>query len=106
VLTGENLTDAQPGFDGQTQEPTVNLTLDAKGSRIFKDNTRDNVGKRMAIVLFENPWLEPEFSNLQFLLFRSHPRCVRVIPARFPKNTWARRSICLAGYIVAATTGV
>ncbi len=53
VLTGENLTDAQPGFDGQTQEPTVNLTLDAKGSRIFKDITRDNVGKRMAIVLFE-----------------------------------------------------
>ncbi|WP_313083252.1 protein translocase subunit SecD [Pulveribacter sp.] len=53
VLTGENLTDAQPGFDSQTQEPTVNLTLDAKGSRIFKDVTRENVGKRMAIVLFE-----------------------------------------------------
>ncbi len=53
VLTGENLTDAQPGFDGQTQEPTVNLTLDAKGSRVFKDITRENIGKRMAIVLFE-----------------------------------------------------
>ncbi len=53
VLTGENLTDAQPGFDGQTQEPTVNLTLDAKGSRIFRDITRENVGKRMAIILFE-----------------------------------------------------
>ncbi|GAA3988106.1 protein translocase subunit SecD [Comamonas faecalis] len=53
ILTGENLTDAQPGFDGQTQEPTVNLTLDAKGSRIFKDVTRENIGKRMAIVLFE-----------------------------------------------------
>ncbi|MCD2512331.1 protein translocase subunit SecD [Comamonas endophytica] len=53
VLTGENLTDAQPGFDSQTQEPTVNLTLDAKGARIFKDITRENVGKRMAIVLFE-----------------------------------------------------
>ena len=53
ILTGENLTDAQPGFDGQTQEPTVNLTLDAKGSRIFRDITRENVGKRMAIILFE-----------------------------------------------------
>ena len=53
VLTGDNLTDAQPGFDSQTQEPVVNLTLDAKGARIFKDVTRDNVGKRMAIVLFE-----------------------------------------------------
>ncbi len=53
VLTGENLTDAQPGFDSQTQEPTVNLTLDTKGARIFKDVTRENVGKRMAIILFE-----------------------------------------------------
>jgi preprotein translocase subunit SecD len=53
TLTGENLTDAQPGFDSQTQEPTVNLVLDAKGSRIFKDVTRENVGKRMAIILFE-----------------------------------------------------
>jgi len=53
VLTGENLTDAQPGFDGQTHEPTVNLTLDARGARIFKDVTRENVGKRMAILLFE-----------------------------------------------------
>ncbi|OWG14294.1 protein translocase subunit SecD [Delftia sp. K82] len=53
VLTGENLTDAQPGFDSQTQEPTVNLVLDAKGARIFKDITRENVGKRMAIILFE-----------------------------------------------------
>ena len=53
ILTGENLTDAQPGFDGQTQEPVVNLTLDGKGARIFRDVTRDNVGKRMAIVLFE-----------------------------------------------------
>lgn len=53
ILTGENLTDAQPGFDSQTHEPTVNLTLDAKGARIFKDITRENVGKRMAILLFE-----------------------------------------------------
>ncbi|ODV08564.1 MAG: protein-export membrane protein SecD [Rubrivivax sp. SCN 70-15] len=53
LLTGSNLTDAQPGFDGQTHEPTVNLTLDAKGARIFKDVTRANVGKRMAILLFE-----------------------------------------------------
>jgi preprotein translocase subunit SecD len=53
VLTGENLTDAQPGFDSQTQEPTVNLTLDAKGARVFRDVTRESVGKRMAIILFE-----------------------------------------------------
>ena len=53
VLTGERLTDAQPGFDSQTTEPAVHLTLDSAGARIFKDVTRDNVGKRMAIVLIE-----------------------------------------------------
>ena len=52
LLTGENLTDAQAGFD-DTQQPAVHLTLDAKGSRIFRDVTRDNIGKRMAIILFE-----------------------------------------------------
>ncbi len=53
IFTGENLTDAQPGFDSQTQEAAVHLTLDAKGARIFRDVTRESVGKRMAILLFE-----------------------------------------------------
>ena len=53
ILTGENLTDAQAGIDGQTQGATVNLSLDAKGSRIFADITRENINKRMAIILFE-----------------------------------------------------
>jgi preprotein translocase subunit SecD len=53
ILTGENLTDAQPGFDSQTQEAAVHLTLDAKGARIFRDVTRESIGKRMAIILFE-----------------------------------------------------
>jgi preprotein translocase subunit SecD len=52
LLTGENLTDAQAGFDDK-QQPAVHLTLDGKGARIFRDVTRDNIGKRMAIVLFE-----------------------------------------------------
>ena len=37
VLTGDRLTDAQPGFDGQNHEAAVHLTLDAAGARIFKD---------------------------------------------------------------------
>ncbi|OQA34570.1 MAG: preprotein translocase subunit SecD [Betaproteobacteria bacterium ADurb.Bin341] len=53
VLTGDRLTDAQPGFDNQTQEPAVHLTLDSAGARIFKDVTRENVNKRMAILLIE-----------------------------------------------------
>ncbi len=53
VLTGDRLTDAQPGFDNQSQEPAVHLSLDSAGSRIFKEITRENVGKRMAILLIE-----------------------------------------------------
>jgi preprotein translocase subunit SecD len=52
VLTGDNLTDAQPGFD-ENHEAAVHLALDARGARIFRDVTRDNIGKRMAILLFE-----------------------------------------------------
>ncbi|HEX2542174.1 MAG TPA: protein translocase subunit SecD [Caldimonas sp.] len=52
LLTGESLTDAQPGFDDK-QQPAVNLTVDAKGARIMRDVSRENVGKRMAILLFE-----------------------------------------------------
>ncbi len=53
VLTGDRLTDAQPGFDSQTNEPAVHLNLDSAGARIFRDVTRENVGKRMAILLIE-----------------------------------------------------
>ncbi|WP_372827577.1 protein translocase subunit SecD [Polaromonas sp.] len=53
ILTGESLTDAQPGFDSQSQQPKVDLTVDAKGGRIMRDTSRENVKKRMAIVLFE-----------------------------------------------------
>ena len=53
LLTGENLNDAQPGRTQDTQIPAVFLNLDTQGSRIFYDLTRENRGKRMAIVLFE-----------------------------------------------------
>ena len=47
VLTGDRINDAQPGFDGRTNEPAVHISLDGTGARIFKELTRDNVGKRM-----------------------------------------------------------
>jgi preprotein translocase subunit SecD len=53
VLTGDRLTDAQPGFDSQTNEPAVHLRLDGQGARIFQEVTRENVNKRMAILLIE-----------------------------------------------------
>ncbi|MGZ5182361.1 MAG: protein translocase subunit SecD [Ramlibacter sp.] len=53
ILTGDSLTDAQPGFEQQTQQPKVDLTVDAKGGRIMRDTSRENLHKRMAILLFE-----------------------------------------------------
>jgi preprotein translocase subunit SecD len=53
VLTGDRIQDAQPGFDQRNNEPAVHVNLDGTGARIFKEVTRDNVGKRMAIVLVE-----------------------------------------------------
>ncbi|MCL2075848.1 MAG: protein translocase subunit SecD [Betaproteobacteria bacterium] len=52
VLTGEHLTDARPGFD-ENGQPAVHLTFNPTGSRIFRDVSRENIGKRMAILLFE-----------------------------------------------------
>lgn len=52
VLTGDYITDAQPGFDNNSQA-AVHVNLDGRGARIFRDVTRDNVGKRMAILLIE-----------------------------------------------------
>ncbi len=54
VLTGDSITDAAPGFDSQTNRPAVHVNLDGKGARIFKDVTRENVGRRMAILLIEH----------------------------------------------------
>jgi preprotein translocase subunit SecD len=53
ILTGDSLTDAQPGFDSQSHEPKVDLTVDAKGGAIMREVSRENIGKRMAILLFE-----------------------------------------------------
>ncbi len=53
ILAGDSLTDAQPGFDSQSQQPKVDLTVDAKGGRIMRDVSRENLKKRMAVLLFE-----------------------------------------------------
>ena len=53
ILTGDNLTDAQAGFDNQNHDPAVHLTLDSKGARIFRAITAESIGKRMAILLIE-----------------------------------------------------
>jgi|KBSSwiStaDraftv2_1062776.scaffolds.fasta_scaffold50204_3 preprotein translocase subunit SecD len=53
ILTGDRISDAQPGFDSQTGEPAVHINLDGRGATIFQQITRESVGKRMAMVLVE-----------------------------------------------------
>ena len=52
VITGDRLNGAQSTFD-QNQNPAVSINLDSVGGRVMRDLTRDNIGKLMAIILFE-----------------------------------------------------
>jgi preprotein translocase subunit SecD len=51
-LTGDNINDAQPGFD-ENNAPAVHINLDATGTEIFRQVTAENIGKRMAMILVE-----------------------------------------------------
>ena len=51
MVTGEDLIDAQPGFDQRTSEPIVNFKFNIKGARRFAQVTQENVGRPFAIVL-------------------------------------------------------
>ncbi len=51
VMSGDNLIDAQPSFNNQSNQPTVSFTLDRIGAQKFGRTTTDNVGKRLAIIL-------------------------------------------------------
>jgi len=51
VMSGENLIDAQPRLDNQSNTPMVTFTLDRLGAQKFGRTTTDNVGRRIAIVL-------------------------------------------------------
>ena len=53
ILTGERIINAGPGVDQQTGQSIVSITLDSAGANIFKQVTRENVGKRIALLLIE-----------------------------------------------------
>ncbi|MEE8258168.1 MAG: protein translocase subunit SecD [Sphingomonadales bacterium] len=50
IVSGDNLTDAQPGFDQQNL-PIVTITFDTQGSRLFCNTTANNVNRQFAMVL-------------------------------------------------------
>ncbi|WP_337882849.1 protein translocase subunit SecD [Chromobacterium haemolyticum] len=51
-LTGDNINDAQAGFD-ENGAPAVHINLDSAGASIFRQVTAENIGRRMAMVLVE-----------------------------------------------------
>ena len=51
IVSGENLIDAQPGFDQLTNSSVVNFKLDNLGARKFAMASKDNIGRNLAIVL-------------------------------------------------------
>jgi preprotein translocase subunit SecD len=53
IITGNQIVDAASGIDQQGGQPMVSVTLDGNGARRMSDNTRDNIGKAMAVVFIE-----------------------------------------------------
>jgi preprotein translocase subunit SecD len=53
IVSGEQLIGANSGFDQQTGQPQVSVTLNGVGAKRMLDFTRDNVGNRMAVVYIE-----------------------------------------------------
>jgi len=54
MLTGDSVIDAASGIDTQSGGPDVTITLDGRGAKRMSHGTRDNVGKRMAVVFIEH----------------------------------------------------
>src|SRR5260221_8937647 len=71
IITGDRIKDAQPGFDQQHSGAIVSMQLDDTGGRIMRQTTRENVKKRMAMMLVERnktvvltwPVIQEEFGN-------------------------------------------
>ena len=54
MLTGDHIINSGSTLDSETGTPTVSVTLDGKGARIFSKVTGDNIGNPMAVVLIES----------------------------------------------------
>jgi len=50
-VSGQNLVDSQPSFDGRTNQPVVTFRFDTAGARRFGEVSTNNVGRPFAIVL-------------------------------------------------------
>ena len=84
IVAGEHLVDAQPGFDSRDGQPIITFRFDQRGARAFGKATKDNVGRRFAIVLDNGLVVQKDAEGKTIVDAKGNPvkkRDIRVISA-------------------------
>jgi len=88
IASGENLIGAAAGFDQQSGQPNVVVTLDGEGARRMLDHTSENVGRRMAVVFIE---YRPETKMVDGEEVHTTRRVEEVISAAVTREPFGKR---------------
>ncbi len=88
IATGDNLVNANAGFDQQTGQPNVSVTLDGIGARRMFDFTSENVGNRLAVVFIEQ---RPDTRVVDGEEVQTTRRVEEVISAAVVREPFGRR---------------
>ena len=88
IASGDNLVGAAAGFDQQSGQPNVVVTLDGVGARRMLEHTSENVGNRMAVVFIEH---RPEITMVDGEEVRTTRRVEEVISAAVTREPFGRR---------------
>ena len=88
IASGDNLVGAAAGFDQQTGQPNVVVTLDGVGARRMLEHTTENVGNRMAVVFIEH---RPAVEVIDGEEVRTTRRVEEVISAAVTREPFGRR---------------
>lgn len=88
IASGDNLVGAAAGFDQQSGQPNVVVTLDGVGARRMLEHTTENVGNRMAVVFIEH---RPEVEMVDGEEVRTTRRVEEVISAAVTREPFGRR---------------
>lgn len=88
IASGDNLVGAAAGFDQQSGQPNVVVTLDGVGARRMLEHTSENVGNRMAVVFIEH---RPEITLVDGEEVRTTRRVEEVISAAVTREPFGRR---------------
>jgi preprotein translocase subunit SecD len=88
IVSGDQIIDASAGIEQQTGQPEVSVTLDSKGAHKMLNNTKDNVGKRMAVVYIET---KPETRIINGKPKRTSKRIEEVISLATIRGVFSKR---------------